>query len=639
MNDNSSDAALSACDCLTIRDLVALSGYRDAELPALLRALFIAVNEGSICLKFNKAAIGKKLETFLDPGKARSMAERITSKEILSAYPALVTSDELDYKPLVLKSIGGERYLYFHKYPRYEVELKEALVRLIKYKDTGKAAPGKLQGVIKEVLEKKRCRRGGRSVDLDGEQERAVRLALLRNFVIISGGPGTGKTSIVITILRCLMRLGFDHSRIRIAAPTGRSAKRMADSIRQNLASLGSRPAKPDRDLAAVKESTVHRLLGYNPYRNEFLYNQTNPIPADVVIVDEVSMIDIVLMARLFEALAPGTKVILLGDKDQLPSVEAGAVLADLIPGDELSGGDGRGLLTGRLVILKRSYRSEAKLLETARRVNEGDVRVSEDMAAFPFAAKSANWPSPGKDSGAAFLETAPGDVQMWRNVLDAWISRFFLAKHASRPGICLGYAELIKKSRSLDLSGRDIKDAAAILDPIFAYLEQGKILTFLKRGLYGTYWTNRYIARRLQPLLDKAARAAVFAGEPIMITENDPVHELYNGDVGVILRSADGDHRAIFQRPGVFASIPLSELPGFETAFAITIHKSQGSEYDSVFLVLPQDEKNRLLSKEIIYTGLTRARHSAVIYGSRSVLGAAIARKIERQSGIKLWE
>lgn len=607
---------LNECDRLTIRDLMLLSGYSDVWLEEIIASLFSAVSEGSVCLKLDKASADK-----------------------LSAYPKLVASDENDYKPLILKTTGKESYLYFQKYPRYEVELKEALFRLVDFKETGVPSQRELERVLNEVLAKKPLRRGGRPMNLDEEQKRAVSLAIIKNFVIISGGPGTGKTSVIITILRCLVRLGYDTARIRIAAPTGRSAKRMADSIRQNLASLGPKPERFDKNIADVMESTVHRLLGYNPARNDFSYNRTNPIPADVVIVDEVSMIDIVLMARLFEAIAAGTKVILLGDKDQLPSVEAGAVLADLIPRTGYSDAKGGGLLAGRLVILKKSYRSEASLLEASRRVNEEDVCLAEEMPKLPFTTEHSSWPSPGSNTGALFLDAIPGDIKTWRDILDAWISRILLARHATCPDIRLTYAELIKKSRILNLDGRHVKDKTATLDYIFAYLEQGKILAFLRHGLYGTSWINRYISRRLQPLMDRSAPShLLFAGQEIMITENDPIHELYNGDVGVILKSTSGDYRAVFRRTDTFAVVPLSELPKFETAFAITVHKSQGSEYDSVLIVLPQDETNRLLSKEIIYTALTRTRHSAVICGSRKVLAAAIGRKINRQSGIRLW-
>lgn len=656
------EAPLAPADHMTVRDLMRLSGHGGEEVQALLTAMFLAINEGSICLRFDEASLAKKLGLLLDDGPARELARRLVSQDPPVSCPGLVSSDEKDYKPLVFARTPGGAFLYFQKYPHYEIALKTALRALVGARPEQPAKLPAVQAALADVLEKRPLRYAGKPVVLNDEQRIAACLPLLQNLVIISGGPGTGKTSIVITILRCLARLGIAADRIRVTAPTGRAARRLTDAVRLGLASVGATLAAADAGLAAIAESTIHRLLGYNPRRNAFFYTAENPLPVDVVVVDEVSMVDIVLMARLLEAVPPGAKVILLGDKDQLPSVEAGAVLADLIPGDEqalfseemrrilgvlapgvrIAGpsapGAGAGMATDRLVILKESYRSGAGILEVARRVNGQDAAVADDIPLLQGSGKRLEWPDP-RTGGVAFLDAAPGDIREWRRVLDAWISRSCFSRHETKKGIAHTYAECVAKARSLDLSRYDAEDRDDILRSIFAYLEQGKILAFMKRGMCGTYWTNRYIARRLAPVLDRAGRYGAFAGSPVMITENDQVHGLYNGDVGVILRGKDGSHRAVFQRQGGFATLGVSELPSWEPAFAITVHKSQGSEYDSVLLALPQDASNRLQSKEIVYTALTRARYFAAIYGSRDVLRAAVSRRVERQSGLKLWE
>lgn len=583
-------------------------------------------------------------------------------KDLLKSYPELVAAGEAGYKPFVLKEIKGGKFLYFQKFPRYEAELKKAIDAHIASRAKEPLSASKIRSVFKEVLEDNPMQRGAAEIELNDEQKIAVCLSLLKDFVIISGGPGTGKTSIVITLLRCLARCGVDPANIRLAAPTGRAAHRLKDSIRRGLSSMKSVTA-PDAGLTEVKESTVHRLLGYNPSKDSFTYNAGNPLPADVVIIDEVSMIDIVMMARLFEALKSGAKVVLLGDKNQLPSVEAGAVLADLMPEEEdavfsaamrkeiagivpslektFSAGAGAAskksssaLLTDRVVILKRSYRSEKSILDIAARVNEQDEAVVDDIPAITikkFAAESAK-------GGCLLMESGPADTVEWLSVLDLWISRQYLNPHMTMPDTKGSYRDLVAKAAKMDLSQRDVTDVDKTLEWIFACLDQGKILAFVRHGPFGVIQINRHIARRLRPVFDRNPRDAVFSGMPIMITENDHVHELYNGDVGVVLRGRSGVYRAVFPRLGAFITLPLSELTGYEPAFAVTVHKSQGSEYGAVLLALPPDEKNRLLSKEIVYTGLTRAVRLVVIYGSKQVLRAAIRRKVERESGIALW-
>lgn len=657
-----SEAGLSAADFLIMRDLMDLSGYRDVELQAIIVCMLIAVNEGSICLKYEESRIKKRLGLFLDEEKATALAKRVIKKDPLKSYPELVAAGETDYKPFVLKEIKGERFLYFQKFPRYEAELKEAIDVHIASVTEKPLSESKLKSVFKEVLEDYPMQRGAEKIELNDEQKISVCLSLLKDFVIISGGPGTGKTSIVTTLLRCLARCGMDPVNIRLAAPTGRAAHRLKDSIRKGLSSMKSIPAQ-DVKLTEVKESTVHRLLGYNPSRDSFTYNAGNPLPAGVVIIDEVSMIDIVMMARLFEALKRGAKVVLLGDKNQLPSVEAGAVLADLMPAEEYAVFSAAmqkeiaaivpslkktlscigvvaskkfvpALLTDRVVILKQSYRSEKSILEIAARVNAQDEAVVDDIPAITikkFAAESVK-------GGCLLMEPGSADTVEWLSVLDLWISRQYLNPHMTRPDITGSYRDLVAKAAKIDLSQRDVNDIDKTLEWIFAYLDQGKILAFVRHGPFGVIQINRHIARRLRPVLDRNPRDAVFSGMPIIVTENDHARELYNGDVGVVLRSRSGVYRAVFPRLGNFISLPLSELTGYETAFAITVHKSQGSEYGTVLLALPPDEKNRLLSKEIVYTGLTRAIHLAVIYGSKQVLGAAIRRKVERESGIALW-
>ena len=650
------DLNLSAADYLAIRDLFDLSGYSDADLLALLISMFISINEGSICLKFTEDSLTKKLINFLGTGEAVSISGRIIATPLAQKYPELVSRDPDSYRPIIVKNISGENFLYFNKFPRYESELKSALTEHINYDAVKKGASGKVAHIMKEVLETCPVFTSYGRLNLNFEQRLAVALALLKDFLIVSGGPGTGKTSIVITILRCLVRFGIPADAIFMTAPTGRASQRLADSLQRGVGSIKGAKKPVDADLDSVKYGTIHRLLGYNPSTGNFVYNSLNRLPLKALVIDEVSMIDIVLMARLFEAIGPGTKIVLLGDKDQLPSVDAGAVLAELIPyGDEVYYSDAvkkelikispdfkkipvlkpasTSGLTDRIVILKRSYRSDEKILKAAALVNAQDEKIAMSIPALPE----------GMDKkmiqeGVFFLEAAEGDLRSWHRTLDAWISMMYFSGSPLRKSERYNYKDLVGKARGLDLSEKTVLDGNDILEGLFSYSEKSKILAFVKHGPFGTFAVNRYISRRLQPELDTGAHGIYFSGAHIMVTENDPIHGLYNGDVGIVIKTKKGGYRAIFRRSGGFISMPVSETPLFEQAFAITVHKSQGSEYENILIALPQDGGNRLLTKEIVYTALTRARRSAVIYGSRDILSEAVSRRIERQSGLRLW-
>lgn len=648
-------SGLSFADYLTIRDISLASGYDDEPLQALLIAMFMALDEGSVCLKLAPEALKKRLGLFAGE-RAGELCNEIGRNISEDRYAGLIGDSPDQYKPLVVQKGKGASYLYFHKYLTYELSLKRSLDGLLSSSGTALRIPaGELKKHIHEVLEKKPMRtKAGGTISLNNEQRMALALALLKDFIIISGGPGTGKTSIVIALLRLLARSGFNPDRIRLAAPTGRAAQRMTDAICTSIRSIVS-PDKADKALEHVAGSTIHRLLKYNPAANRFVYNKHNRLPADVVIIDEVSMVDVVLMAKLLEALAPGTKAIFLGDKDQLPSVEAGAVLADLmprqaeavftkkaageiaglIPGVSVSTAKAAGVLTDRITILKDNYRSDKSILDIARRVNEQDGSVVEKI---PLLAIQRDGSVPWSELGPRLIEDEAADIERFRRILASWTKHHYFTAHHTRKDIALSYAELIKRGGQVDLGKLADKQNKELIKPIFTYIEQARVLCPVRRGPFGTFSVNRYIARLMREALDPRRFGPSFAGAAIMVTQNDYVKDLFNGEVGVILRSNDRIHHAIFERSDGFISYPVDALPPHELAFAVTVHKSQGSEYDNVLIALPSDEDAGQLTKEIVYTALTRARYLAVIYGSKDVLRKAVAEKIERESGIRFW-
>ncbi len=648
-------AELSAVDFLTLRDLLELSGCADLELQALLLLMFMELNDGSLCLRLTEQNLEQKLRR-LTGDRQPELAKKICAGLAGDAWAALISAEDEAYVPLIRKHLGRDHFLYFQKTWVHAKALREQLQRRL---DAAVDCPGEmsdLASILAEVLSSQPAGPDGEMQELNREQQLALCLALLRRFVIISGGPGTGKTSIVFALLRCLVRTGLAAGDIRLAAPTGRAAQRMSESVQAALEALPGVAAAPDVELLQIKGHTVHRLLRYNPRTNGFIYNEHHLLPVKTVIIDEVSMVNVELMASLLSALPEDAQVIFLGDKDQLPPVEAGAVLASLVPSQypesfsaklrakiakllptlELPAPVASGhALTDRIVILPKSFRSDKQIIRVAKRINEQQTGAVNDFQQLPGTGKDLELPAP-TCRGAFLAEISLDRPGPLHQVLDRWAMDQYLTAHNGR-----SYMELIKDCQGLDLSALPElpPPGLELLQAVFRYLGQAQILTFLREGPFGAAGINRYLDRQLRRVLDPGSRGTLFAGGPVMIQRNDYGKELFNGDLGVTLRDRSGAYRAVFARAGNYLGYAVDSLPPCSQAFAITVHKSQGSEYDRVLLVLPDSETHRLLSKEIVYTGLTRAKQLAVVCGAKAILAAAIRRHLERETGLSLWE
>ena len=458
----------------------------------------------------------------------------------------------------------------------------------------------------------------------DDRQARAAALALRHALLLVTGGPGTGKTTTTARLLVLLvaqaLHAGRASPRIALAAPTGRAAERMAESVRQAVQALAAMGVDADL-LAALPTSgtTLHRLLGTIPDSPRFRHDGNNPLPFDVVVVDEASMIDLPLMAKLVDAVASGTRLVLLGDPDQLPSVEAGDVLAAILgavgEGDAMERGDvdvlrpllgdgdktsvlaqegGEARFPGIRVHLQRGWRqSEAlDLAPLAAAVREGDA----DAALAQLRA--------GTLSNVHFHEGLADPLELQR---DALLAHFRALGHAATP------ADALAQSTRL------------------------RLLTAVREGPQGARTLNARIERLLAEG-GGAGRAPQghFQGQLLIVTENSYRHRLFNGDIGVCMRDAAGTLVAWF--PGDDAGHPRAfhpaALPAHESAFAMTVHKAQGSEFDTVWLLLPA-RGNRVLSRELVYTGITRARRALHVAGSEAVIREALARHAGRWSGL----
>ncbi len=615
---------LPLIDYLTIRDLLESGGCRDdGPLVAVLMTLFGALQEGSLCVDLEEKSLCARLMRFLDAGQAGKMTTSFLSALSGDTYKALLTRNGDDYLPLILSTTGGRNLLYFQKFYVHETLLRGRMEALLQAEPSVRVLDSDMDTFIDGIYSPEHCirvRKGGIPIERDAHQVEALRMSLRSQFTIISGGPGTGKTSLMVNMLRCLIRSGIRAEEILLGAPTGRAAQRMTEAVQRNINTIAS-PQACDRELLNLKGSTLHKLLRYRGSHHDFYYREANPLPASVIILDEVSMVDVIMMERFLRAVdASKTKLIFLGDKDQLPSVEVGAVFAEMIPD-----GTRAERFKDRLIVLKTVYRSGKNLLKLAGQINEGTFPVYAPVSFDSALQLDADQWAVVPDEG----------LRAWRHHIRLWIEHHYLSPGNDDER---NFRGLASEAGRMDVGSLlHSEPGKEILGRIFERVEQARILSLVRNGIYGCNGINREIAGCLGAAAGHPTwmEKGYFAGAVIMITQNDYAKELFNGDVGVVVRDRGGAYRAFFPRFGSYIAFSMDMLPPWELAFAMTVHKSQGSEFDDVLLVLPQDEAHRLLTREIVYTGITRARKRIIIHGAESVLKSALKQKIERQSGL----
>ncbi|HEY2801673.1 MAG TPA: exodeoxyribonuclease V subunit alpha [Chthoniobacterales bacterium] len=536
-----SETSFSALDRHFGRFLERLQGSDAAEVHLAAMCVSRARAEGHICVALPEIAAREGAPT------AAALRKKLRASKMVGA-PG-------EFTPLVLDEHDR---LYLRRYWEYEQQLAAAIL---------------LRSAASSPV--------AREDENDLQKVAAVR-AVAQRFTVITGGPGTGKTRTVMTILELLLeQTGGDKLRVALAAPTGKAAARLTNSLRN---------AKPN-----FEATTIHRLLGYLPVSASFRHDAEHPLRADVVIVDEASMVDLALMAKLVAAVPPDARLILLGDRDQLASVEAGSILADICAAAENALPNEP--LRRAVVALQRNYRfaESGGIYRVSTAVNAGDA-----------------------DAAIAELQQNSDDEAKWEPLpaaakLPAILRERVIA--AFRP--CLETDDPLQS---------------------LARLQAFRILCALRHGPFGVENLNAVAKEILAGAGLIGPQRGWYRGRPLTIIRNDYNLGLFNGDSGITLPDPEsgGELRAFFLSPeGKLRRFLPSRLPLHETAFAMTVHKSQGSELDRLLLILPEKD-SPLITRELLYTAITRARQQAEIWAPEEVLRAAIARQVRRNSGLR---
>ncbi|MCR5867195.1 exodeoxyribonuclease V subunit alpha [Aquincola sp. J276] len=576
----------------------------DAEIARHAgQALSLATREGHVCLSL--ADIAAAAEPVISPQALRAALLRSGVVGTPAAPGAM---------PLVLDDDGR---LYLHRYFDHERRLAKRLATSAQATPTlpGPEVAKRLQGLFK-----------ANAAVLHGEadwQQLAAALALRGKLAVVSGGPGTGKTTMVVNLLACLLTMQ-PGCRIALAAPTGKAAARMTDALRQRAAHL---PAAL-REQLPTSAATIHRLLGVT--REGFAHDARHPLPIDALVVDEASMLDLALATRLLEAVPPQARIVLLGDKDQLAAVESGAVFAELSADPTLSDGALADLAalsgTPPMLIAPPAPARPSALHDSAVWFTQ-NFRFAADSGIGLLAREINTGQSAAvvrrlraaQGRGAA---GEPDDGVTWLEDEGALPSPATLAAAQA------GFAPLLQ---AVAVAPDDVAAATA------AY-ERFRVLCAQREGPRGLVELNRQLTAHARAAAGGPAQPGPwYAGRPVMVLRNDPLLRLFNGDVGLALPAADGTLLVWFAEAaaeGGFRPVAPVRLPPHETAYAMTVHKSQGSEFDEVLVVLPA-RPGRLTSRELLYTAVTRARRRVALSGPEATLTAAIQSPTQRDSGL----
>lgn len=541
------------------------------DLLSLSAALVSEANQrGNVCIelgRFSKRPLF--VSTYIAASEIPCGIDSTSWCTQLTASPCVGGPNES--APLTLE---GER-LYLNRYWNYENRVASKICAMLETRD--KLDSKQISQQIERVF--------ADSDAVDEDQKLAVATAAQKHFCVVSGGPGSGKTSTVIRILSVLTALD-PELRIALVAPTGKAAARMMASIGQRIDQIDIDPAS--RAALPTTATTIHRLLGYR--RHGYHYHQQHQLAVDCVVIDEASMIDLQLMYHLLTALPPTARLILLGDRDQLASVAAGNVLGD-ITGHGYAVDLDSVAVASSITLLRNNYRfdRDSAVGELAAHVNKGQSKAALDL--LHQGDRGLRWYTAGNDQIHA----------------DA-LARLYAAY------------DPVFHSDSAD-------------DALQVY-ETTRLLCATNQGPFGVEWLNRTISKAMLAR-NNLAETDLYSGLPILIKRNHHQLGLYNGDSGILWQYPGGLRACFRDSTGDIRDLAINRLPDFAPAWASTVHKSQGSEFDSVFLILPSDPDSEALSRELLYTAITRARQRFILHAAESVVISSIESLTQRHSGL----
>jgi exodeoxyribonuclease V alpha subunit len=549
---------IESADVHVAQRLSAMAGESDSQVVLAVALLVRALRGGSVCLDLR--SVEAQVDTAGLPWPAAD------------EWLAAVRASPLLGSPQVLR-IYHDNLLYLDRYWREEQQVADDLLALLTPR-----APAVAPDIV-------RLFPPGYE-----EQRAAAGVALLQGLTVLTGGPGTGKTTTVARLLALYAEqaelAGKARLRIALAAPTGKAAVRLQEAVQLEIDKLD---AVDRKRLSGLRAITLHRLLGSRPdSSSRFRHHRGNRLPHDVIVVDETSMVSLTMMARLLEAVRPEARLLLVGDADQLASVEAGAVLADLVDG--LGARD-----EARVAALKTSHRFGASIGELASAIRVGDADQVIDV-----------------------LRAADGHIE--------WINAGDPTQHLRK--VLVPQALRLRQAAVLG-------DAPAAL----ATLDEHRLLCAHRRGPHGVQHWNRQVERWLIEATGEPIWSAWYTGRPLLVMANDYGLGLYNGDTGVTVLHGAGQQgalRAVIASAGGPLEFATSRLGDIETMHAMTIHKSQGSQADEVTVLMPPED-SRLLTRELFYTAVTRAKVKVRVVGSEAEVRAALARRALRASGLRL--
>jgi exodeoxyribonuclease V alpha subunit len=551
MSDEASSVSrLDAVFARFLSDRTAFDAIQKQAFEAIVMSVSYEQSQGHSCIQLD------------EQGRALVLASGLAVPQSTSLSGAWEREPPL---PLVVE----QDRLYLHRYWFYENRLAMQIKAMIHFDGTREK---KFASYPTALFDKY----FGISEGETDWQREAAEMAVKQSFCIITGGPGTGKTTAVVKILALLQELAVQPLHIALAAPTGKAAMRLQESIGKNKAALPCPEAIRSHIPDAV--TTLHRLLGAKPPSPYFRHDANKPLVYDLVVVDEASMVDLALMSKLLDALKPGSQLILLGDKDQLVSVESGAVLADLTRA-----------LPRYTLELKKSHRFDGAIKKLAVAVN-----LQQDDLAWQILHE-------GNENIA---------------VLEVDLADYIAAQQVE-------YLQLIK--------------AGAEFVEIYRAYSRFQVLCANGLGKNSVADINYKVEQKLSGQNFINLSGLWYSGRPVMVTQNNPALHLYNGDIGICMadKDLDGKLMVFFQRAdGSVKKYLPARVPHCEVVFAMTIHKSQGSEFEEVLIVLPE-AINPVLTKELLYTGITRAKKTVKLVAEEVVFASAVRQKVKRITGL----